>query len=445
MLTLAQDTMLGNIPDDWRVKTLKGVLCSNTPGDWGDDRGPNMVPVLRSTNLTASGQLDLSDVALRALPHEKVALLTPLKNDILLERSGGGPDQPVGRVGLVTQDMHGYAFSNFLHLLRPNGKEIHPGFLARVLYRINQTGRILRLEQQTTQMRNLNFRDYITMSLPIPSPDEQEIISGLLDAVDHALEQSAIAAESVVRLRRAVIQNFFYSALGETAYANRPAKPLSPGWVLLPTTNLIVGEPKNGVSPTTFSQPPGTPTFSIAAIRDGRVDLQNPDHLKYAVITSKVADKFRIGKGDVLIVRGNANPDLVGKAGQIDTYPDGCIYPDITMRVKFRDHIEHSVTPEFAIIAWNHPIVHNQILRRAKTSNGTLKINKQDVKQMILPVPPAEEQEAIAKLAGACDEKAAALSERLASLNQLRRSLMHDLLTGKVRVNPKVFTKQEQA
>jgi type I restriction enzyme S subunit len=103
MLTLTQDTMLGNIPGDWGVKPLKALLTSNIPGDWGEDRGPNMVPVLRSTNLTGSGRLDLCDIALRALSPEKAASLSPKKNDVLLERSGGGPDQPVGRVGFVDE------------------------------------------------------------------------------------------------------------------------------------------------------------------------------------------------------------------------------------------------------------------------------------------------------------------------------------------------------
>jgi len=63
--------------------------------------------------------------------------------------------------------MPGHAFSNFLHLLRPEPKEVDPRFLGWVLYQVNRTGRVVRLEQQTTQMRNLHFRDYLTMPLPV--------------------------------------------------------------------------------------------------------------------------------------------------------------------------------------------------------------------------------------------------------------------------------------
>lgn len=151
----------------------------------------------------------------------------------------------------------------------------------------------------------------------------------------------------------------------------------------------------------------------------------------------KVATLFRVNRGDVLIVRGNANADLVGKAGIIGRFPDGCIYPDITKRVVFRTEGEQTVNPEFAVLAWNHPIVHNQVLRRAKTSNGTLKINSRDVKQIIMPVPSPEEQSALARLAAGVDGKIEALRAVFNAQEQLKRSLMHDLLTGRVRVNLK--------
>ena len=89
------------------------------------------------------------------------------------------------------------------------------------------------------------------------------------------------------------------------------------------------------------------------------------------------------------------------------------------------------------MLAWNHPIVHNQVLRRAKISNGTLKINSRDVKQIIMPVPPPAEQEKIVKIMAAVAAKESALSAKLSSLQQLKKSLMHDLIAGTVRVHPR--------
>ncbi len=266
------------------------------------------------------------------------------------------------------------------------------------------------------------------------SPDEQAAIARMLDGVDNALQHTRAAIAGAKTLKNALLQQFFYSALGETAYADRPKRKLPKGWELLPTERLLVGEPKNGASPKASTQPPGTPTFSIAAVRDGRVNLDDEEHIKYGQLPGKVAQQFRVRRGDVLIVRGNANPDLVGKAGMIDRFPEGCIYPDIAKRVVFRTQGEQTVTPAFAVLAWNHSIVHNQVLCRAKTSNGTLKINSRDVKQIIMAIPPPDEQANIEKLAARVDAKINALTNVAHAQEQLKRSLMHDLLTGHVRV-----------
>jgi len=145
VITQTTDTILGDVPKDWGVVRLRDVLKTHFPGNWGEETGACMLRVLRSTNLTNSGPLDLADVAVRAIPKDEAEAIQPRKDDILLERSGGGPEQPVGRVGFVSEDMPGFAFSNFLHLLRPDQTKIDPRYLGWVLYRLNRSGRVLRL------------------------------------------------------------------------------------------------------------------------------------------------------------------------------------------------------------------------------------------------------------------------------------------------------------
>jgi type I restriction enzyme, S subunit len=296
------------------------------------------------------------------------------------------------------------------------------------------TPTIKRLGAGTT-FDEVSKRDIRKVWCAVPSsPNEQAAIACVLDAIDTAIEHTRTAIQEAKKLKSALVQQFFYSALGETAYADRPKKKIPKRWTIMPTETLLVGEPKNGASPKASTQPPGTPTFSIAAVRDGRVNLHDQEHIKYGQLPENVAEQFRVKRGDVLIVRGNANSDLVGKAGVIDDCPEGCIYPDITKRVVFRAEGDRTVTPAFAVLAWNCSIVHNQVLRRAKTSNGTLKINSRDVKQIIMPIPPPDEQSAIVKLAGGVGSKIDALTEVLHAQKQLKRSLIDDLLTGRVRV-----------
>jgi type I restriction enzyme S subunit len=384
------------------------------------------VPWITPTDLTANASKYIlrgaENISNRALQNSNATLVP--KGSIVFSTRG-----TVGNTAIAASPL---TCNQSCEILVPKNGEIDGEFLYYLLK--FGASAFIRLSGGTT-FSSITRRDIARVRFAVPShPREQAAIGRLLDAVDAAMERARTAIHEATNLKNALLQQFFYVALGETAYADRPKKKLPEGWALVPTETLLAREPKNGASPKAFSQPPGTPTFSIAAVREGRVNLQGQENIKYGQLPDKVAEQFRVRRGDVLIVRGNANPDLVGKAGIIDQFPEGCIYPDITKRVVFRTEGEQTVTAEFAVLAWNHAIIHNQVLRRAKTSNGTLKINSRDVRQIIMPVPRPDEQSTIVKLAAAVDQKVEALANVLVAQEQLKKSLMHDLLTGRVRI-----------
>src|SRR5207302_9522349 len=123
MLTHRHSTIIGDIPDDWETRRLRRVLIKHAGGDWGNDEGEEEIRVLRSTNFTDSGYLDFADVETRYFKQEKAAQFALKENHILLERSGGGPTQPVGRIGIVESDLPRHWFSNFVQLLQVNRDE----------------------------------------------------------------------------------------------------------------------------------------------------------------------------------------------------------------------------------------------------------------------------------------------------------------------------------
>ncbi len=183
MLKHRAKTILGDIPKDWEAKSLRSLLTADLGGDWADEPGEQALKVIRSTNFTDTGYLDFGDVEQRFFSAAKAAKLQPAKGDILMERSGGGPTQPVGRIGIIESDLPGHGFSNFVQLLRPNSDEIVPDFLAWSLFRLHQSGVVERLQHQTTQMRNLDYRDYVRVLVPRPPKPEQELITKTIRVV----------------------------------------------------------------------------------------------------------------------------------------------------------------------------------------------------------------------------------------------------------------------
>ena len=88
-------------------------------GLWTGKKPPfKTVTVIRNTNFTDSGRIDYSNVAVLEVEKKQFDQRKLIKGDIIIERSGGGPKQPVGRVVYFDKDIGDFSFSNFTSRIR---------------------------------------------------------------------------------------------------------------------------------------------------------------------------------------------------------------------------------------------------------------------------------------------------------------------------------------
>ena len=120
----------------WKTKKLYEV-CDIQSGLWKGKMEPfTKALVLRNTNFTSSGKFDYSDVAELEVESKQLAKREVVKNDIILEKSGGGKKTPVGRVCIHSAESElPYSLSNFTARIRVlNEKDLDAQFLHRFLY-----------------------------------------------------------------------------------------------------------------------------------------------------------------------------------------------------------------------------------------------------------------------------------------------------------------------
>lgn len=154
------------------------------PGEWGvEDKDGNGVKVIRTTNFTNTGKLDLSDVVTRSIIQKKVDRKTIHKFDTILERSGGTTDNPVGRVVLFEEEGQ-YLCNNFTQILR--FKNIDPCFAFYSLFYFYQTNKttVRSMGSKTTGIQNLNMSKYLEIGIPNASSEEQQKFVSIAEQVD---------------------------------------------------------------------------------------------------------------------------------------------------------------------------------------------------------------------------------------------------------------------
>ena len=182
---------LGTIPAAWDAVPLRAVLILSQPGAWGDEASPDgeLVRVLRAADLTRDGRVNTDGAAWRCLSPRDRARRLMQDGDLMLERSGGGPGAPVGRVALIGRMGPVYC-NNFCQQLRVDHDRLSPHYTLRALWHRYMRGVTARLEHQTTGIRNLDYDGYLSFPIPLPPLPEQRAIASTLDSVDVAIERA---------------------------------------------------------------------------------------------------------------------------------------------------------------------------------------------------------------------------------------------------------------
>ena len=218
------------IGSGWRWLPLEDC-CTFHNGLWTGKKPPfETATVIRNTNFTADGTIDLSDVAVLEVEAKQLSKRRLLKGDIIIEKSGGGPKQPVGRVVLFDIDEGVYSFSNFTSVIRVKDQnQLDPRYLHRVLYWWYVGGRTEPLQRRSTGIRNLDFSAYQCLEVPIPPLEEQKRIVAVLDQAFAALDRARALAEANLADAEELLAEARETMLD----------PSQTGWAVVPLSELI--------------------------------------------------------------------------------------------------------------------------------------------------------------------------------------------------------------
>ncbi len=394
-----------NFPDHWKkIKLSNQDLFSFESGIWKGKKAPfEECAVVRNTNFTSDGYLDLTDVAVLPIEQRYLAKKKLKWGDIVIERSGGGPKQPVGRVVFFNLNDGKYCFSNFTSRLRViDSDTILPFYLFFYLLYFHDSGQTRQLQQRTTGIRNLMFQDYKDTTIPLPPLPEQRAIAHILHTIQEAkfTRQREIALE---RERKAALMDYLFSH----GTKDEPRKQTEVGeipesWKMTKLGDLVKlksgdSRPKDLESNPNAKQP--IPVYGGNGI------------LGYT--SKKFSDKRHL-----VIGRVGAYCGCVHIAESPNWITDNALYSE--------KWFSSEVSLDFLAEQLGH-----FNLNRFQRRGGQPLVTQSILHQLNIPLPPLLEQNIIANIFQAIDDKIAALEREVELTDELFHAMLEELMTGK--------------
>ena len=222
---------LGEIPAHWEVKRLRFTVTKCQNGLWGDDPdGLNDVVCIRVAEFDrVAYEVKISQPTLRSVASMILSTRGLRCGDLLLEKSGGGDNQPVGVVVLNTYSEPAVC-SNFIARMpvQEGFDPRHLTYLHAALYaaRINT-----RSIKQNTGIQNLDSKSYLNEVAAFPEILEQRAIAAFLDRETAKIDALVAKKERLIELLQEKRTALISDAVTKGLDPDAPLKDFGVEWL----------------------------------------------------------------------------------------------------------------------------------------------------------------------------------------------------------------------
>ena len=398
---------------------LSEIFEKPSSGEWGNEleEGKYGAKVIRTTNFTNMGRLNLNDIVERDIDVEKYKNKLLKLGDIIIEKSGGSPNQPVGRVVIFEENTsEKYFCNNFTSILRPKNI-VNAKYSLYLLKDLYNKKRVLKYQNKTTGIINLKLNDYLNNTeIMIPSIEEQIKISTILDKSQELIDKRKEQIEALDEL----VKSKFIEMFGDPVSDSK-------GWkkVICKDISLKIG---SGATPSG-----GNSSYKeegISLIRSMNVHNNKFVYKDLAFIDDEQAKKLKnviIEENDILL---NITGASVARC---------CIVPSEIIPARVNQHVsivrtkQDIIIPVFLCYQFTND-TYQRMLWNIATSGGATReaITKQQVENLEVIVPPIELQNKFADFVKQVDKLKFEMEKSLKELEDNFNSLMQKAFKGEL-------------
>jgi type I restriction enzyme S subunit len=367
----------------WEMVKLSHLFEKPISGEWGDEateEDSTAVGVIRTTNFSKDYRIKTSsEIVLRKIDLLKVEKKKLLFGDVIIEKSGGSPNQPVGRIVFYDLERGNTLCNNFTSILRPK-QNTFPKYACYALFYLHQNGSTLKFQNKTTGIINLKLERYLEdIKIPLPPLPEQQRIVARLDKAQQLIDQR----KEQLKLMDALVQSLFYEMFGDEISLRTNYEHVSMNSLGISATS---GKSVSGEGRPALEHELGV--LKVSAVTKG-VFNQNENK---AVSQMPEGQLIFPKAGDVLVTRANTR-ELVAACCVVNQDFHNIFLPDKIWRI----NLNESLSNWFFKFIINVSYIRNEIIGKASgTSGSMLNISQQNFLETKIPLPPLSLQQAFA-------------------------------------------------
>ena len=168
--------------------------------------------------------------------------------------------------------------------------------------------------------------------------------------------------------------------------------------------------------------------LTVAHVQRGNVST---DDARYLELSDEERKTRLLETGDILVVEGHASSMEIGRAGMFEDMGVAATFQNHLFRVRAN---RAQVLPKFLLHVLNSERVQRHWNAVCNTSSGLNTINRRNLRNVLIQHPDTSEQQEIIDALDMAEQAVKQLTQKLRAIEEVKRSLLQNLLTGKIRI-----------
>lgn len=268
-------------------------------------------------------------------------------------------------------------------------------------------------------MKHITKGKFDALEVGVPPLAEQRRLTAVLGDCLGRIEEMHVLRTAAVREAGGLLPSSLAAVFAEIG-GSQDVVPI--GEMLLDT--------RYGTSQKCDAGVDATPVLRIPNVSDGRVTF---DRLKYCRLDPGELRRLTLQSGDLLVVRTNGSPDLVGRCAVFESAQRPCAFASYLIRMRVDPR---KADPRFIAFFLASTPGRDAIAAIRRTSAGQFNVNSENLRAIRMPLPALAEQRRIAERLKEQQVIARAIvaeqSARLSESAQLRIAVLRKAFAGEL-------------